>query len=135
MTPTQVESLAVILLLSDTTERTADFYRRVLGLELEGQQHDGSHQHFAARLGSVYLTIQCRSDLAGKEPGFSATGSSPATDSVQLCFTVPDMPQFLRYLDTIAVKPLHPPRPFEHTTFTTLRDPDGRAVRIMTPWH
>jgi hypothetical protein len=22
-----------------------------------------------------------------------------------------------------------------HTTFTTLRDPDGRAVRVMTPWH
>jgi hypothetical protein len=29
---------------------------------------------------------------------------------------------------------LHPPRQFERTTFTTLLDPDGRHVRVMTPW-
>jgi len=35
-------SLAVILLLTGETERTAKFYREVLGLPLEGQEHDDS---------------------------------------------------------------------------------------------
>jgi hypothetical protein len=47
---------------------------------------------------------------------------------------VPNMDEFLQHLRTVKVEPLHAPMPFEHTTFTTLRDPDGRAVRVMTPW-
>ena len=105
-----------------------------LGLRLEGQQHDDSHQHYACRLGSVYFTIQCLGDFAGKEPGFGGGGSGKASDSVQLCFSVPNMGEFLQHLRSLKVERLHAPIPFEHTTFTTLRDPDGRAVRVMTPW-
>jgi hypothetical protein len=55
-------------------------------------------------------------------------------DFLQLCFNTPDLGAFLRHLAELGVAPLHPPRPFEHTTFTTLLDPDGRHVRVMTPW-
>ena len=72
---------AVILLITEETERTANFYRQVLGLPLEGQQHDDSHQHYACRLGSVYFTIQCMADFSGKEPGFGGVGSGKANDS------------------------------------------------------
>jgi predicted enzyme related to lactoylglutathione lyase len=96
-------SLAVILLITEETERTANFYRQVLG-------------------------------LSGKEPEFGGAGAAKASDSVQLCFSVPNMDEFLQHLRTVKVEPLHAPMPFEHTTFTTLRDPDGRAVRVMTPW-
>jgi hypothetical protein len=41
---------------------------------------------------------------------------------------------FLRHLAELKVTPLHPPRHFEHTTYITLLDPDGRHVRVMTPW-
>jgi hypothetical protein len=44
------------------------------------------------------------------------------------------MDAFLSHLHDRQVEPLHPVRPFEHTAFTTLRDPDGRLVRVMTPW-
>jgi hypothetical protein len=44
------------------------------------------------------------------------------------------MDDFLKHLEAKNVKPLHPPMPFEHTTFTTLTDPDGRHLRVMTPW-
>jgi catechol 2,3-dioxygenase-like lactoylglutathione lyase family enzyme len=134
MAPNGVESLAVILLLTDATKRTAAFYRDVLGLALEGQEHDGSHEHYAARLGSVYFTIQCLGDFATREPGFEGAAAGRGHDSVQLCFTVPSMDGFLQRLRALKIEPLHLPMPFEHTTFTTLRDPDGRAVRIMTPW-
>jgi hypothetical protein len=47
---------------------------------------------------------------------------------------VHDLNAFAARLEEHALAPLHPPRPFEHTTYITLLDPDGRHVRVMTPW-
>lgn len=121
------DNLAVVLLLAADADRTAAFYRDVLGLALIAEKHDGRHTHYACRLGSVYFTIQPRTDLGEPPP---ARGH----DSLQLCLTTPSMDAFLERLAGHAVKPLHPPRPFEQTVFTTLIDPDGRHVRVMTPW-
>jgi catechol 2,3-dioxygenase-like lactoylglutathione lyase family enzyme len=122
-----VEGLSVVLLLARDTERTAAFYRDVLGLSLQEEVHGGRHKHFACRLGTVYFTIQLAADLSAPESGRSY-------DFLQLCFTVTDLDAFLRRLQELKVAPLHAPRQFEHTTYTTLLDPDGRHVRIMTPW-
>jgi len=127
MPSVSVSALSVVLLLSDDPDRTAAFYRDVLGLDLVGEEHDGRRKHYACRMGSVYFTIQHAGDFFAAQPG-------PGPDSLQLCFSVPDIQAFLRHLQDREVKPLHPPRGFEHTTFVTLRDPDGRALRVMTPW-
>ena len=127
MTAIGVEGLSVVLLLARDTERTGAFYRDVLGLPLREEEHGGRHKHYACQLGSVYFTVQAAADLAAPEPG-------RGYDFLQLCFTVKDLDAFLRHLSSLNVTPLHPPRPFEHTTFTTLLDPDGRHVRVMTPW-
>jgi catechol 2,3-dioxygenase-like lactoylglutathione lyase family enzyme len=122
-----VDSLAVVLLLTNDTERTAQFYREVLGLPLIEERHDGRHRHYAYRLGAVYLTIQPTGDL------YPRNAPQPG-DTTQLCFTTASMDGFRKHLAERQVQPLHEPLPFEHTTFITLRDPDGRSVRIMTPW-
>jgi catechol 2,3-dioxygenase-like lactoylglutathione lyase family enzyme len=127
MTTSRVEGLAVVLLLARDTGRTSAFYRDVLGLPLQAEEHDGRHTHYACQLGSVYFTIQSAADLAAPEPG-------RGYDFLQLCFTVADLDAFLRRLQELKVSPLHPPQPFEHTSYTTLLDPDGRHVRVMTPW-
>jgi catechol 2,3-dioxygenase-like lactoylglutathione lyase family enzyme len=127
MPNTKVEGLAVVLLLTRDTDRTAGYYRDVLGLVLQEEAHDDRHRHYACRLGSVYFTIQLGADLGEPEPGREH-------DSLQLCFTVPNMDEFMQHLAVNGVKPIHPPRDFEHTRFTTLLDPDGRHVRVMTPW-
>jgi predicted enzyme related to lactoylglutathione lyase len=128
MTPGRVDGLSVALLLARDTGRTAAFYHDVLGLALAEEEHDGRHKHYACRLGSVYFTIQAATDLAAPEPG-------RGYDFLQLCFTTADLDAFLGRLRELQVAPLHPPRQFEHTLFTTLLDPDGRHVRVMTPWH
>lgn len=133
MAVTTVESLAVILLLTEDTDRTAAFYRDILGLDLVEEEHGGSHPHYACRLGSIYFTIQYNDDFRGKQTGIPARTSNDG-NSLQLCFTVVDMDAFLRHLNDRQVSPLHPVRAFEHTVFTTLQDPDGRFVRVMTPW-
>lgn len=123
----QVQGLSVVLLLTADTDRLADFYRDVLGIPLEAEEHDGRHKHYACPLGSIYLTIQRASDLGAPPP-------ARGYDFLQLCFTVADLDAFMHHLSAHGVAALHPPLPFEHTRFTTLLDPDGRHVRIMTPW-
>lgn len=127
MAAVSVQGLSVILLVSRDTESTAAFYRDVLGLPLVGEQHDGKHWHFAGPLGAVYFTIQAAADLNAPEPG-------KGYDFLQLCFTVADLDGFLKQLGDMKIAPLHPPMPYEHTRFITLLDPEGRHVRVMTPW-
>jgi len=127
MVASGVEDLSVVLLLARDTARTGAFYRDVLGPPLKEEEHGGRHKHYACRLGTVYFTIQLTADLA-------APDSAPGYDGLQLCFTVTDLDAFVRRVQELKVAPLHPPRQFEHTTFTTLLDPDGRHVRVMTPW-
>lgn len=122
-----VDGLSVVLLLAPDTGRTAAFYRDVLGLPLREEEHGGRHKHYACQLGSAYFTIQVAADL-------SAPAAPARYDFLQLCFTVADLDAFCRHLAGLNVTPLHPPKPFEQTTFTTLLDPDGRHVRVMTPW-
>jgi len=123
----QVEGLSVVLLLSRDVAQVGAFYRDVLGLPLQEEQHDGRHTHYACRLGSVYFTIQPAADLGAPDP-------DRRYDFLQLCFTVADLDAFLRHLRDRNVTALHDPRRFEHTTFVTLLDPEGRHVRVMTPW-
>lgn len=124
----QVQALSVVLLLARDTDRTAAFYRDVLGLELLAEEHDGRQRHYACRLGPIYLTIQSASDMHAPMP-------ERGYDYLQLCFTVADLDAFVTSLTKHNVTPLHPPMPFEHTRFITLLDPEGRHVRVMTPWH
>jgi catechol 2,3-dioxygenase-like lactoylglutathione lyase family enzyme len=123
-----VEGLSVVLLLARDADRTGTFYRDLLGLPLRAEAHDGRHTHYACPLGAVYFTVQPAEDLTAPEPG-------RGYDFLQLCFTVDDLDAFLGRLPGLGVTPLHPPLAFEHTSYITLLDPDGRHVRVMTPWH
>jgi catechol 2,3-dioxygenase-like lactoylglutathione lyase family enzyme len=122
-----VTGLSVVLLLARDTERTAGFYREVLGLPLVGEVHDDRHRHFACQLGSAYFTIQLATDLAQQSPGHGY-------DFLQLCFNVASLELFLAHAAAQNAHVLHEPREFEQTRYVTLLDPDGRHVRVMTPW-
>jgi|GEM_PF-1498274 len=123
----QPPQLSVVMLLAENADATADFYRKVLGVELHQEKHDVRHGHYGGRLGSVYFTVQWASDFPG--PEFIRGGNS-----MQLAFTVPSMQTFLAHLSDVNVKPLHPPTRFDKVQFITVQDPDGRFVQVMTPW-
>jgi catechol 2,3-dioxygenase-like lactoylglutathione lyase family enzyme len=122
-----VEGLSVVLLLSRDVAHVEKFYREILGLPLKEEEHGGRHKHYACRLGSIYFTIQPAADLGAPEP-------DRRFDFLQLCFTVGDIDAFARHLQERTVIALHPPLRFEGTTYITLLDPEGRHVRVMTPW-
>ncbi len=127
MTTGIVEGLSVVLLLTRDTGRTSAFYRDVLGLVLREEEHGGRHKHYGCQLGTIYFTIQSAADLAAPDPG-------RGYDFLQLCFTASDLDPFIRHLEELKVTPLHPPQRIENASYITLLDPDGRHVRVMTPW-
>jgi catechol 2,3-dioxygenase-like lactoylglutathione lyase family enzyme len=127
MSAPHVDGLSVLLLLATDTGRTSAFYRDVLGLPLRAERHDGRSTHYACQLGTVYFTIQSATELASDSP-------KGGYDFLQLCFTIADLDRFVERLRELKFVPLHAPQPFEHTRFVTLLDPDGRHVRVMTPW-
>ena len=102
MVEAKADHLAVVLLLSADPGRTAAFFRDLIGLDLQAEEHDGRHTHYACTTGSVYFTIQYSGDFPGPPP---ATGR----DSLQLCFTVPDLTAFVEKLRQSGIEPLHPP--------------------------
>ena len=122
-----IGTLSVVLLLAQDTATTATFYREAIEISLREEVHDGRHRHYAGQLGSLYFTIQPSLDLV--EPG-----SRKGYDFLQLCFTVADLEDFLRDIERKGITPLHEPKHFEGTQYVTLLDPDGRHVRVMTPW-
>src|SRR5690242_6525222 len=104
----RIETLSVVLLLSRDVAQVSAFYRDVLGLPLQAEEHDGRHTHYACRLGSVYFTIQPAADIGAPDP-------DRRYDFSQLCFTVADLDDFLRHLQGHNISPLHAPQRFEHT--------------------
>ncbi len=88
MTDCPVTGMPVVLLIAGDTEKTAAFYRDILGIPLKGEQHDGRHRHYAARFGGSYLTIQPREDM-------HAPPSEHGYDYLQPCFSVPDLDPFI----------------------------------------
>ena len=77
----QVEGLSVVLLLSRDATQVGAFYREVLGLPLQEEQHDGRHKHYACRLGSVYFTIQPAADLGPRTRTGATTSCRSASRS------------------------------------------------------
>lgn len=122
-----IAALSVVMLLAENADATAAFYRDVLEIELVEEKHDNRRSHYGGRQGSVYFTIQWAADFPG--PNFVRGGNS-----MQLVFTVPDMEAFMERLRDKQIVPLHDPTRFDAVTFTTIWDPDGRFVQVMTPW-
>lgn len=123
----QGSALTVVMLLAEDADVTAKFYQDTLGVQLQKEKHDTRRGHYGGRQGSIYFTIQWASDFPG--PEYVRGGNS-----MQLVFTVTSLDDFLAHLKDKNIQPLHAPTRFDQVIFTTIRDPDGRFVQVMTPW-
>src|SRR5688572_27982937 len=55
-----IREMKSVVLVSDTPDVTAAFYRDVLGLPLEEEQHRGTLRHYARQLQSIHFAIHAR---------------------------------------------------------------------------
>ncbi|HZK76194.1 MAG TPA: VOC family protein [Candidatus Kapabacteria bacterium] len=120
---TSTQFLSAVLLVSKDAERLARFYRDVIGIPLEEEQHDDTAKHYGCELGDLHFAIHPMEDFASKV-------ANPGVGSVKLAFEIFDMDGFIEHLQKHGIAPLYPPKPLGKSRITALRDPDGNEIEF-----
>jgi catechol 2,3-dioxygenase-like lactoylglutathione lyase family enzyme len=124
-----VNFLSAVLIVSENAPKLAAWYREVLGLPLEDEQHEGGGGavHFGCNLRGLHFAIHPTANYAfAPETGRGA---------VRLAFNVGDIEAFAAGLDETDVDWVFKPVDLGWSTMLAVRDPDGNMVEVlqMTP--
>lgn len=117
----KIEFLSAVLLVSKNPEQLATFYKDVIGLPLEDEQHGETEKHYGCELGDLHFAIHPISNFKGTEYG---------TGSVKLAFTVFDMKAFTEKVKSKGFKFAYEPKDTGFATMTALTDPDGNYIEF-----
>jgi predicted enzyme related to lactoylglutathione lyase len=116
-----IEFLSAVLMVSEHPKRLAEFYRDVVGIPLEAEQHGRSHPHWGCTLGDIHFAIHPIATFPDRRSGVG---------SVKLAFTVFDIHALARCLESRGVPLLYPPRDVGFFWSTAIEDPDGNLVEF-----
>lgn len=119
--PERVEFFSAVLLVSKDPARLAAFYRDVLGVPIEDEEHEGSAKHYGCDLGDIHFAIHPVEDFPDRRCEVGA---------IKLAFTVFDVHAVVRGLMSKGVEPLYPPRDEGFFISTAVRDPDGNYLEL-----
>lgn len=117
----KVEFLSAILLVSKNHDKLAQFYKDVVGLPLEDEQHDDTIKHYGCELGDLHFAIH---------PVESFQDADYGVGSVKLAFEVFNMDSFVKKLEEHDVKLLYPPKKMGPMLITAIKDPDGNLIEF-----
>ena len=122
-----IHAMKSVVLTSDNPEKTAAFYRDVLDLPLEAEQHRGTSRHFACQVGDLHFAVHERVTF------WLQTARVTEPPGTIVSFQIQDLDALLARLaeqnvEVIARQNIGPMK------FIALRDPDGRHVCCGTPW-
>lgn len=117
----KIEFLSAVLLISKNPERLADFYRDVVGIPLEEEQHGESKKHYGCELGDLHFAIH---------PPENFDDSNCGTGAVKLAFTIFDISAFAERLQSAGVTLAYPPKNTGFATMTAIHDPDGNYIEF-----
>lgn len=116
------EFFSAILIVSKNAPRLATFYRDVLGIPLEDEQHGDTELHYGCTIGDIHFAIHPFEDFEDQEPNVG---------SIKLAFEVFDMDTFLMRMNKLGVQPLYPPKPLGPMgVMTAVKDPDGNLIEF-----
>jgi catechol-2,3-dioxygenase len=117
----RLEFLSGVLLVSTRPERLAAFYRDVLNVPLEAEEHEGTLPHWGCTLGDVHFAVHPVEDFPDGRSGVGA---------VKLAFTVFDLASVVQSLREKGVSLLKEPEDTGFFVSAMLEDPDGNLVEL-----
>jgi catechol 2,3-dioxygenase-like lactoylglutathione lyase family enzyme len=113
--------ISAILLTSRNIDRLATFYKDVLKVPLEDEQHGESAKHYGCDLGDFHFAIHPIESFGGEDPGVGST---------KIAFEIFDMPGFVKHVESLGVELLYQPKEMGPMLITALKDPDGNHVEF-----
>lgn len=116
-----IEFLSSVLLVSKDPERLATFYREVIGLPLQDEQHGETEKHYGCELGDIHFAIHPVGNFQDKSTG---------TGAVKLAFTVFDVLAFAERVKAKGIPLVFEPKDAGFAWMTALRDPDGNYIEF-----
>ena len=116
-----IEFLSAVLIVSEDPRRLADFYRDVVGIPLEAEEHGASLPHWGCTLGDIHFAIHPVATFPDRRSGVG---------SVKLAFTVFDIQALVRRLEDKRVSLLYPPQDTGFFWSTAIQDPDGNLIEF-----
>ncbi len=124
-----VNFLNAVLIVSDDAPKLAGWYRDVLGLPLEDEQHEGGGGalHFGCNLRGLHFAIH-----PTKNHRFA---SETGRGGIRIAFNVGDIKRFATDLEDKPIDWVFRPTDLGWSTMLAIRDPDGNMIEVleMTP--
>lgn len=117
----KIEFLSAVLLISKNADKLASFYRDIVGIPLEVEQHGSTEKHYGCELGDLHFAIHPASNFAGKKCD---------TGAIKLAFTVFNLYSFVERIKSAGVKIEYEPKDMGFAIMTALLDPDGNYVEF-----
>src|SRR5262245_46948367 len=118
----KLEFLSAVLLISGDAKRLATFYRDVLNVPLEDEQHGETEPHYGCTLGDLHFAIHPIADF--KDAPEAGVGA------VKLAFNVFDLSALVKAVEGNGHKFLYPVKDLGWTKMTAIKDPDGNLVEL-----
>ena len=116
-----IEFLSAVLLISKNPEKLATFYKDIIGLPLEEEQHGETEKHYGCELGDLHFAIH---------PINNFKGTGYGTGSVKLAFTVFDMEAFVQKVKSQGFELAYEPKDTGFAMMTAMTDPDGNYIEF-----
>jgi predicted enzyme related to lactoylglutathione lyase len=116
-----IEFISGVILVSESPEPLAAFYRDVLGIPLKTEEHEGTLLHWGCDLGDVHFAIHPIDDFPDKQAGVG---------SVKLAFNVFDIQALAERFRKAGLSLLYPPKDTGFFWSTAVQDPDGNFVEF-----
>ena len=117
----RIEFLSAVLLVTKNLEQLAAFYKDIVGLPLESEEHGETKKHYGCELGDLHFAIHPIDNFAGTGYG---------TGSIKLAFTVFDLKGFIERAEAKGAKFAYPPKDTGFALMTALTDPDGNYIEF-----
>jgi predicted enzyme related to lactoylglutathione lyase len=110
--------ITAVILTSRDTERLASFYRDILEVPIEVEDHGGS-KHYGCELGELHFAIHPARD-----------NSTVGTGAIAFGLQVFNLDAFVTKLEKAGVKTLFPAGERGFAKMTAINDPDGNMIYL-----
>jgi predicted enzyme related to lactoylglutathione lyase len=117
----KIDFFSAILIISRNPERLVEFYRNIVGIPLEDEQHGETHKHYGCELGDLHFAIHPPENFSDKNLG---------AGSIKLAFTIFDIKSLVKRIEAAGHKVEYQPKDIGFSIMTAIYDPDGNYIEF-----